>query len=348
MLQQTSCTFWLFVSSTFSDLKAERNALQERVFPRLRDLATAHGCRFQAIDLRWGVSEEATLDQQTMKICLGEIARCQKTKLKPKFIILPGDRYGWRPLPYEIPADEFEQIVLEVSKEEKTLLEQWYRRDDNAKPGAVFVLQPRIAELGSVPSSEFSKLLTYIDSKPERKSDRGILEQWYQQGESKGGSSPYFEVVPSENCFYILQPVYEQDSNEKRREYSKAVEIVEQYFWHGTETWLGIEARLHGILEKATQSFPNDARLKYTASATEQEINLGALKVEGANKHVFGFFRKIDNLENLKADLQKNVEKSETTSRAKDFIDTLNDGITYDDKSYGYQEILKKSLKEKR
>jgi hypothetical protein len=38
-MTQSSRTFRIFVSSTFSDLKAERNALQVRVFPRLRDLA---------------------------------------------------------------------------------------------------------------------------------------------------------------------------------------------------------------------------------------------------------------------------------------------------------------------
>jgi len=72
-------TFHIFINSIFSDLKAERNALQERVFPRLRDLTAGHGCRFQAIDLRWGVSEEASLDQQAMNICLGYIERCQMT-----------------------------------------------------------------------------------------------------------------------------------------------------------------------------------------------------------------------------------------------------------------------------
>ena len=112
-------TFRIFVSSTFSDLKAERNALQEKVFPRLRELAAAHGCRFQAIDLRWGVSEEAALDQQTMKICLGEIERCQKITPRPNFIVLLGDRYGWRPLPAEIPADEFEQIITQVARMKK-------------------------------------------------------------------------------------------------------------------------------------------------------------------------------------------------------------------------------------
>jgi hypothetical protein len=68
----------VFVSSTFSDLKAERNALQEKVFPRLRKMCAAHGCNFQAIDLRWGVSEEAALDQRTMRICLKEIERCHR------------------------------------------------------------------------------------------------------------------------------------------------------------------------------------------------------------------------------------------------------------------------------
>jgi hypothetical protein len=122
-MAQTSLTFRIFVSSTFSDLKAERNALQEKVFPRLRYLAVGHGCRFQAIDLRWGVSEEAALDQQTMKICLNEIECCQKTSPRPNFIVLLGNRYGWRPLPYEIPADEFEKILPLVSREDKDLLD---------------------------------------------------------------------------------------------------------------------------------------------------------------------------------------------------------------------------------
>ena len=54
-MPNTSRTFRIFVSSTFSDLVAERNALQMRIFSRLRDLAAVHGYGFQAIDLRWGV-----------------------------------------------------------------------------------------------------------------------------------------------------------------------------------------------------------------------------------------------------------------------------------------------------
>jgi hypothetical protein len=48
-------TFRVFVSSTSEDLKAERDALQRDVFPKLRALCEQHGARSQAIDLRWGV-----------------------------------------------------------------------------------------------------------------------------------------------------------------------------------------------------------------------------------------------------------------------------------------------------
>lgn len=50
-MAQASKTFRIFVSSTFSDLKEERNALQKEVFPKLRELLR-HGCRFQVIGLR--------------------------------------------------------------------------------------------------------------------------------------------------------------------------------------------------------------------------------------------------------------------------------------------------------
>jgi len=57
-------TFRVFVSSTLADLVEERNALQRRVWPELAKLCEKAGFRFQAIDLRWGISEEAGLDQQ--------------------------------------------------------------------------------------------------------------------------------------------------------------------------------------------------------------------------------------------------------------------------------------------
>jgi len=143
-MAQLGRTFRIFVSSTFLDLKEERNALEKEVFPALKKLCTEHGCQFQAIDLRWGIGEEASLGQRTMRICIEELRRCQRTSPRPNFILLLGERYGWRPLPEEIPEDEFKEIEQHVKDpEDRNLLSEWYRRDDNAVPDAMYCLQPR-------------------------------------------------------------------------------------------------------------------------------------------------------------------------------------------------------------
>lgn len=145
-------------------MKEERNALQERVFPKLRELCMQHGCRFQAIDLRWCVSEEAALDQQTMNICLNEIKRCQKVTPRPNFIVLLGDRYGWCPLPAQIEATEFEKIMSVVSEDDRNEYQGWYRKDDNAIP-AEYCLQPRKVEFSGNKTDEEKEKIQDDESK---------------------------------------------------------------------------------------------------------------------------------------------------------------------------------------
>ena len=140
--------FRVFLSSTFQDLQEERNALQEFVWPALEAYCRERQAFFQAIDLRWGISSEASLDQQTMSICVDELLRCQELSPRPNFVILLGNRYGWCPLPAQIPADEFHELLenLEDSNrsENRALLlwdnppsppptgMGWYALDENA------------------------------------------------------------------------------------------------------------------------------------------------------------------------------------------------------------------------
>ncbi len=221
-----SRTFRLFISSTFSDLQEERNALHRRVFPELRELCNSNGARFQVIDLRWGVSTEAGLDQKTMPLCLGEIERCQKTD-KPNFLVLLGDRYGWRPLPATISADERDQIRDHVAANEQQLLDEWYLRDDNAKYW---------------------------------KGDEVYKTVYYLKPRAKAGPHG--------------------DSEEGWRAWSKA------------------ERELGRILRTAVVElgFSDEDKVKYLASATEQEIQAGALAVEDAADHVYCFLRSIGGL----------------------------------------------------
>jgi len=132
--RQGAPTFRMFVSSTFDDFEAERDVLRREVWPGLRALCAEYGARFHAIDLRWGVSEEAAADQQTMNICLGEIERCQRTGTRPSFLVLLGNHYGWRPPPPQIPGAEYQQVASCLAVDDRALIEDWYERDDNAVP----------------------------------------------------------------------------------------------------------------------------------------------------------------------------------------------------------------------
>jgi len=142
---RSSRIFRLFVSSTFTDLKHERTALQRHVFPHLEELCKQYGAKFQAIDLRWGVSTEAQLDHKTLDICLNELRRCKELSPKPNFLILLGNRYGWRPVPNTIEKSEFEMIRAYVKGRNQKwheLLASWYEEDQNQLP-ASYILLPR-------------------------------------------------------------------------------------------------------------------------------------------------------------------------------------------------------------
>jgi hypothetical protein len=60
------------------------------VFPKLEQLCAGRQFQFQAIDLRWGVPTEATLDHRTMGICFEELRRSQEISPRPNFLILLG------------------------------------------------------------------------------------------------------------------------------------------------------------------------------------------------------------------------------------------------------------------
>src|ERR671939_425863 len=87
----------LFISSTFTDMHAERDYLQQYVFPELAERLRAHRHHLEVVDLRWGV-ETASQPQRrakellVLKVCFAEIDRS-----RPFLIGLLGDRYGWIP-----------------------------------------------------------------------------------------------------------------------------------------------------------------------------------------------------------------------------------------------------------
>ena len=227
----------VFVSSTFSDMKHERNALAADVFPKLEQLCQNHGFQFQALDLRWGVSTEAGLDHRTMRICFDELRRAQEISPRPNLLILLGNRYGWRPLPEEISVEEFHtlehaaaQIPGSVDKSTVAVLREWYRADTNAVP-PVYLLQSRRQDLG-------------------------------------------------DDQDYTHDAVWNE---------------VQAVLWAIINLAMPPE-QLQRRFDVAASDGSPPAIVRFQASATEQEIWRGALRVPDAPEHVLAFFREIENL----------------------------------------------------
>jgi len=92
----------VFVSSTFRDMKAERDQLVKFVFPEFRRMCERRGVVWGEVDLRWGVTDEQKAEGKVLPVCLDEIHRC-----RPYFVGLLGERYGW--VPHEIPPELIER-----------------------------------------------------------------------------------------------------------------------------------------------------------------------------------------------------------------------------------------------
>ena len=115
--QRKNRTIRIFISSTFVDMNVERNLLQTKVIPGLKDYCSVKGWQFECVDLRWGVSQEAQDQSRTIDICLNEIRHCRNISPKPNFIVLLGQRYGWIPDGNGMSATEIEVYEGLLSQE---------------------------------------------------------------------------------------------------------------------------------------------------------------------------------------------------------------------------------------
>lgn len=88
--------FNFFISSTFSDMHAERDIIFSKILPEIKTFGYQHGQEVYVTDLRWGINtlnmSAGTEMNKILSICMAEIDRC-----RPHIIIMLGDRYGSQP-----------------------------------------------------------------------------------------------------------------------------------------------------------------------------------------------------------------------------------------------------------
>lgn len=88
--------YLIFLSSTFRDMDAERDAVKFYVINKLNRRFRRYNISFQIVDLRIGINtqtmEERESENKVLEMCLSKIDQA-----RPFFIGLLGNRYGWCP-----------------------------------------------------------------------------------------------------------------------------------------------------------------------------------------------------------------------------------------------------------
>lgn len=90
----------LFISSTFRDMNAERDYLNNFVFPQVKDYCRKRYIEFIPVDLRWGITEEESRNGLVLASCIQEVDNS-----RPFFIGILGARYGWMPTIEELDCN---------------------------------------------------------------------------------------------------------------------------------------------------------------------------------------------------------------------------------------------------
>ena len=148
----------VFISSTFRDMKADRDYLVKFTFPQLHKLCESRGVTWGEVDLRWGVTDEQAAEGKVLPICLEEIQRC-----RPYFIGILGERYGWVPgsIPQELLEKEpwlSEQVAGHKSVTELEILHGVLRNKQMAGHAFFYFRDPAYAK--STPAEQRAEFLS--------------------------------------------------------------------------------------------------------------------------------------------------------------------------------------------
>lgn len=105
----------IFISSTFKDMDAERDAIKYDVISLLNNKYRKNGIEFHAVDLRFGINTENMTEEDSenavLDVCLSMI-----DSSRPFFIGLIGNRYGWIPSQKRMDA-----VLAKLTQEKRTL-----------------------------------------------------------------------------------------------------------------------------------------------------------------------------------------------------------------------------------
>ncbi len=184
----------VFISSTFSNMRAERDHLVKVVFPELREKLERHRIHLMDIDLRWGVTREQAENNEVVEYCLDQVDAC-----RPFFIGILGERWGWTPK--EIPEnvlEKFPWIARRVEKSQNRVHESAHRSAESGTYG-----QPSVGARWSRIVSRVKALAPWIQKMHPESLSLAAMEIHHGVFQNSGKKSHAF--------FYFRDPAFLED-----------------------------------------------------------------------------------------------------------------------------------------
>ena len=198
----------IFISSTFTDMQAERDYIKKIIVPQLQHHFSNDNINIYTIDLRWGVDTtsvdfDEAREAKVLDVCFNTIRNS-----RPYFVGLIGNRYGW------IPSKDRQREVCSLFSDEDDFMRKY---TDGRSVTEMEILYGALGTKELIPHSYFffrsdsvyeqmpaDIRINYEDSDPEKRYKLQRLKDkictTYRQNNNENHIFHYTPKYDSERC----------------------------------------------------------------------------------------------------------------------------------------------------
>ncbi|KAG5260928.1 hypothetical protein AALO_G00298090 [Alosa alosa] len=137
--------FMVYICGGYRDTVTERQALRENVYPRLYLYCKQRGYDFKMVDLRLGVPDPITEQNDSVELHLETLRECQETEAA-NFFVFAGQKHEVPTPPLRISQHAFESILKVVECDRKKRSRRRPQLDDELSSNSQSSVTPSDAE----------------------------------------------------------------------------------------------------------------------------------------------------------------------------------------------------------
>uniref|UniRef100_K1QLA2 Peptidase inhibitor 16 n=1 Tax=Magallana gigas TaxID=29159 RepID=K1QLA2_MAGGI len=168
----------IFFSSPFGGMEDEREELTRKYFPQIQHFCSLYGVNFVAVDMRWGITSEASSNSKVINICLRELDRSDF------FAGFFGQRYGWHGRDDDNLQDNFDNALGRYP---------WLENFRDKSVTELEFLHGHLNNPGALPAVICFRDKSYDDKEREKAQEKGDKKQIFKYSAESDKSTKLME-----------------------------------------------------------------------------------------------------------------------------------------------------------